>query len=414
MACQPSGLGARLVKSAAQRVDRLKMIRNNSRAHSAPAIPVAADMLIRAARTDDIDRLVEIEVAAFDVDRISRRSFRNLVSADSAIVLVAEDGRLAAQACRVVGYAAILLRRGTGLARLYSLAIAPDASGRGIGRKLLEAAESAAFDRDRIVLRLEVREDNAAAIALYRSRHFRSIGRYLDYYADHMPALRFEKTLRGDQAIDTGVPYYEQTTDFTCGACCLMMALARDVPGFVLEPVAEIRLWREATTIFMMSGPGGCEPYGLAVAAHEAGLDAEIHVSEPGDLFLEGVRNAEKQRVMALAQEDFRRRADAYAISVTIRPFTLVELRAAIAAGKTAVVLISGYHMFDKKVPHWVLAHGDDGRHIIIHDPWVADERGESVADAASLPIPYETFDRIARFGKVGLRAAVFLSRREA
>ena len=117
---------------------------------------------------------------------------------------------------------------------------------------------------------------------------------------------------------------------------------------------------------------------------------------------------------MGLAQEDFRRRAERYAIDVTIGRFTLDDLRAAIAAGKTAVVLISGYHMFGKKVPHWVLAHGDDGRHIVIHDPWVADERGETVADAANLPIPYETFDRIARFGKVGLRAAVFLSRREA
>ena len=68
--------------------------------------------------------------------------------------------------------------------------------------------------------------------------------------------------------------------------------------------------------------------------------------------------------------------------------------------------------MFDKKVPHWVLAHGDDGSHIVIHDPWVADERGETISDAANLPIPYETFDRIARFGKVGLRAAVFLKKR--
>ena len=78
--------------------------------------------------------------------------------------------------------------------------------------------------------------DNAAAIALYRGEGFRPIGTYLDYYADHETALRFEKTLRGDHPIDTGVPYYEQTTDFTCGACCLMMAMGRDIPGFVLEP----------------------------------------------------------------------------------------------------------------------------------------------------------------------------------
>lgn len=400
--------------------------------HRQPEAAEQSGYVIRPARPGDLEPLVAIETAVFEADRISRRSFRNLIASPSAVVLVVEaagtgDGavdttktdapRAADDAPRsgpILAYAALLVRRGTGLARLYSIAVSPKAAGRGVGRALLKAAEAAAFARDRIALRLEVRADNAAAIALYRGEGFRPIGTYLDYYADHETALRFEKTLRGDHPIDTGVPYYEQTTDFTCGACCLMMAMGRDIPGFVLEPVTEIRLWREATTIFMMSGPGGCEPYGLAVAAHEAGLAAEIHVSEPGDLFLEGVRSPEKQVVMGLAQEDFRRRAERYAIDVTIGRFTLDDLRAAIAAGKTAVVLISGYHMFGKKVPHWVLAHGDDGRHIVIHDPWVADERGETVADAANLPIPYETFDRIARFGKVGLRAAVFLSRREA
>ncbi|MEF2071225.1 peptidase C39 family protein [Consotaella aegiceratis] len=368
----------------------------------------APQVRLRAADIADLDALVALENAAFVSDRINRRSFRRLLQSKSAALLLAEaDGVL-------VGYAALLLRAGTALARLYSIAVSREASGRGIGRRLLAAAETEAFERDRIALRLEVREDNAPAIGLYRSEGYRPIGRYLDYYADHMPALRFEKTLRGAVPLESTVPYYEQTTDFTCGPCCLMMALARDITGTELGPMLEIRLWRQATTIFMMSGPGGCEPYGLAVAAYEAGLDAEIHVSEPGDLFLEGVRSAEKQKIMALAQEDFRSRASAYHIPVMIRPFTVDDVRRAIAAGRTVVVLVSGYQMFGKKVPHWVLAHGDDGRHIIVHDPWVDDEHGETIADAASLPIPHATFDRIARFGKIGLRAAVFLAKRPA
>ncbi|MEZ5799703.1 MAG: peptidase C39 family protein [Nitratireductor sp.] len=75
---------------------------------------------------------------------------------------------------------------------------------------------------------------------------------------------------------------------------------------------------------------------------------------------------------------------------------------------KVALVLLSGYQMFGKKVPHWVLAHGDDGAHILIHDPWVEDEVGETIADAANLPVPYEQFDRMARFGSA-TRAAVIL-----
>lgn len=359
---------------------------------------------------EDLDRLVALEREAFDADRISRRSFKALLGSKSAILIVAEGPRGAAEPLH--GYAAILLRSGTALARLYSIAVAAAAKGRGIGKALLHASEIEAFERDRIALRLEVREDNVPAISLYAASGYRPIGRYLDYYADHGNALRYEKTLRGDHPVESGVPFYEQRTDFTCGACCLMMAMARDVPGTAMSPVLEIRLWREATTIFMMSGPGGCEPYGLAVAAHEAGLDAEIHVSEPGDLFLEGVRSPEKQTVMALAQEDFRTRAEAYGIRALIRPFAIADISEIVARGGTAIVLVSGYRMFGKKVPHWILVHGDDGRHLIVHDPWVDDERHETVADAASMPIPYAAFDKMARFGKIGLRAAVFLTKR--
>ena len=172
-----------------------------------------------------------------------------------------------------------------------------------------------------MMLRLEVREDNARAIRIYEQNGYRRIGREPDYYEDGATALRYEKTLRGDVPVATKVPFYQQTCEFTCGPCCLMMAMANFDPGFVPDPVMEIRLWREATTIFMMSGPGGCEPFGLAVAAHESGLSAEIYVSFYGALFLQSVRSEEKRRVMELAQVDFRRRAEHYGIPVNYRPF---------------------------------------------------------------------------------------------
>ncbi len=148
-----------------------------------------------------------------------------------------------------------------------------------------------------------------------------------------------------------------------------MMVLARHNRETQLDPVLEVRLWRDATTIYMMSGPGGCEPFGLAVAAHERGLKASIIVSIEDMLFLQSVRSEEKRKVMQLAQTDFRQRTEAYAIPVDYRGFTLHDILAALRRGAAVIVLISGYHMFGKKVPHWVLAHGEDGRHILIHDP---------------------------------------------
>lgn len=363
------------------------------------------NLIKRKATLDDIDALVAIEEACFDSDRISRRSFRTLIDRPTANTIVGElDGA-------VVGYAMILFRKGTALARLYSLAVKPDEKMKGLGSQLLEAAEKVAFDQGRVYMRLEVREDNARAIRLYERFHYRPIGRYLDYYADHAPALRYEKTLRGDTPVETSVPYYQQTSEFTCGAACLMMALKYFDPQSRLDPVFELRLWRGATTVFMLSGPGGCEPFGLAVLAHNYGLKPRIIVSSYDYLFINSVRDPKKRQIMELAQTDFREQADQAHIPVQIAAFTLDDIRAALARGAVVLVLISFYHMFGEKIPHWVLVHGDDGQHILIHDPWVEEEEGETIADSANLPLNYEVFDHIARFGKDGLRAAVILEK---
>lgn len=364
-------------------------------------------VLIRPGTIEDIDALLYIEEHSFQTDHISRRSFRMLMNRPTAQIIVAQAGK------KIVGYAIILFRRKTALARLYSIAVLKNITQRGIGKLLLQAAEGIAFEEGRVYMRLEVHEENEQAIRLYKRFHYRLIGRYLNYYDDNATALRYEKTLRGDTPTETDIPYYQQTTEFTCGAACLLMAIKHFCPKTEMSPVLEIRLWRGATTVFMLSGPEGCEPYGLAVQAHLYGLSSKIFVSDDAFLFLNSVRDPEKRKVMELAQTDFRAEAAKAQIPVYNYPFGLNDIRAAIARGAVVLVLISFYHMFGEKVPHWVLAHSDDGRHILIHDPWVEEDEGETIADSANLPLSYDVFDHIARFGKDNLRAAVILEKNE-
>ena len=145
--------------------------------------------ILRLASASDIDQLVALENAAFSGDRLARPSFRRLIAGGRAALLVAERrGRLA-------GYALALFRQGSQVARLYSVAVHPDVAGMGIGGMLLAAAEAAALGKGRVTLRLEVREDNIAALRLYEREGYRPIGRIADYYQDGAAALRFEKTL---------------------------------------------------------------------------------------------------------------------------------------------------------------------------------------------------------------------------
>ena len=144
---------------------------------------------IRNATLTDLDAVEALETRVFDADELSRRSLRYYIGAPTARFLVLE------QAGVVVGDAIVAFRRGARVARLYSVAVHPDHAGHGHGRRLLTACEHAAVERGAATLRLEVRADNAAAIALYRRSGYAEFGRYDEYYEDGTAALRFEKPL---------------------------------------------------------------------------------------------------------------------------------------------------------------------------------------------------------------------------
>src|SRR5947209_11925695 len=194
---------------------------------AAPARAALPEIRIRRAEERDIDALMELEQRVFATDRLSRRSLKRFLGARSAEVLVAEmDGRLA-------GTAIVLFRRGSTVARLYSIAVVPHLGGRGVGPMLLEAAEQAALERHCRVIHLEVHHANHAAIARYRKSGYKEFGRRHRYYEDGGDALRFEKPLASRiAALRSAPPYFHQTTEFTCGPACIMMALAWADPGF--------------------------------------------------------------------------------------------------------------------------------------------------------------------------------------
>ena len=144
---------------------------------------------IRRGRAGDLADLVELETQVFASDRMSRRSLRHFLAARSATVLVAEHA-----GC-ISGCAVILFRLNSSIARLYSIAVAPQSAGLGLGPALLAASEQAAAARGRKTLRLEVHENNHRAISRYRKAGYRQFGCHAAYYADEGDALRFEKEL---------------------------------------------------------------------------------------------------------------------------------------------------------------------------------------------------------------------------
>jgi ribosomal protein S18 acetylase RimI-like enzyme len=371
---------------------------------AALAHSLGPEVLLRPARPGDIDALAEIEARVFRGDRISRRGFRRFARSPHAALIVAEEqGELA-------GYALVLFRTGSSLARLYSIAVAPQFAKRGVGSALLAAAEDAAIAADRMAMRLEVHENNAKAIARYRKAGYNLFGRHFQYYADRGNALRFEKRLRPRlHGLEHAPPYFHQTTEFTCGPACVIMALAWADPSLRPGPALEFRLWRESTTIFMSSGHGGCEPYGLAVTLRRHGLFPEIHASAPPPYFLDTVRSEDKRRVMRLTQQEFQREAAELGIATRLTPLGESALISALDSGASAIVLVAGYRMLRRRVPHWVFAFGHEGRYILVHDPAArGDADGVPIA-AETYAVPRPVFARMTHFGRDKLNAMILI-----
>ena len=364
-------------------------------------------LLIRWARSADLEALVALENSCFTTDKLSRRSFRHWLGAESRALLVAECQQALA------GYILVIHHRGTRLARIYSLAVSPALRGQGIAKALILAAEQAAREEGHLYLRLEVRIDNLAAIQCYETLGYQPLGLYRDYYQDHKDALRYQKCIRRyrDLPQHRELHWLRQTTPFTCGPASLMMAMHGLDQQYLPSREEEINLWREATTIFMTSGHGGCHPIGLALAAHRRGFVAEVWLNQQGPLFVDSVRDANKKQVIELVDDAFRREARQAGITIHAANISQVDLIAAFDAGALPLVLISTFALDRKKAPHWVVMSGHDHLCLYLHDPDPDDAR-QSELDCQFIPIARQDFERMSCFGKNRLRTAVMLSTR--
>lgn len=143
---------------------------------------------IRAGRLSDLDSLIALEGGFEPGERISPRSWRRFLAQTGKVWVADMRGEIA-------GAAVILTRKGSRRARLYSLATDPIFRGRGVAKSLIGAIETDLQRRGADLLGLEVRTDNAAAIALYMRLGFQTCGQRAGYYSDGMNAILMEKSL---------------------------------------------------------------------------------------------------------------------------------------------------------------------------------------------------------------------------
>lgn len=144
---------------------------------------------------EDIDYAAELHSEAFDRPW-SGDEFAALLGNPGTFGFLAR--RIGAPNSAPVGV--VLVREAADEAEILTIAVSKRARGQGIGRMLMDQVLQRLHADRTASLFLEVDEENAAALALYRRLRFAEVGRRPAYYADangrRTSALVLKRTLR--------------------------------------------------------------------------------------------------------------------------------------------------------------------------------------------------------------------------
>ena len=137
-----------------------------------------------------LDKLYEIEKHCFEKEAFTKQQIAYLLTDYNAIGLAARvNGEITGF---VIGRIDIV--RNVPFGHILTVDIAPSYRRKGIAQKLLHDIEVIFKEKGAKECRLEVREDNAAAVNLYQKLGYKKMGKLEKYYGD-AHGLYLKKTL---------------------------------------------------------------------------------------------------------------------------------------------------------------------------------------------------------------------------
>lgn len=205
------------------------------------------------------------------------------------------------------------------------------------------------------------------------------------------------------------LPYYNQSTDFTCGAASLLMAMKTLDKATPFDRLHELQVWREANTVFMGKGHAGSSPYGIALAAWRRGFHAEIWLSHKGPILAYYQSKPDWLKAGRLMQEADEKMVRDIGMPITRRKWEVADLAAARAEGAVPIVLVSTRAFHGDNTPHWVVFAGSDDAQVYINDPWISRNKGQTAKFQTGRPATHAAFMNMAKCGPRAERAVVLI-----
>jgi len=127
-----------------------------------------------------LDRLYEIETECFDREAFTKQQIARLLTDYDSVGLVAKVNS------EIVGFiiGTIFLERNSLTGHILTIDISPIHRRKGTAQKLLQEIEKIFKEKGVKACRLEVREDNIAALRLYQKFGYKKVAKLKNYYGN--------------------------------------------------------------------------------------------------------------------------------------------------------------------------------------------------------------------------------------
>jgi len=169
------------------------------------------------------------------------------------------------------------------------------------------------------------------------------------------------------------VPYYRQSSDFTCGPACVLMVMKHFEPNLQVDRYVEFEVWRQCNMI----GVRGADPYGLSVPLLDCGYEVQLLTQRrrmvaagPWRRRLLRHFSSEEVELSFLGMKQNQIRALRRKLPVTYRRPLVTDVVSGVRNGFVPIALVHMGVVHSLNIPHWVVVTDASQGCVVFNDPY--------------------------------------------
>ncbi len=206
------------------------------------------------------------------------------------------------------------------------------------------------------------------------------------------------------------VPYYAQSSEFSCGPACVLMVMKHFDPSLEMGRELEFEVWRQCNMI----GIKGADPYGLSVPLIDAGYEVRLVTQRKRIVDYEPWRrrllrhfSSDDIELSIFGMRENKRRALSRGLPVSYKHPIVTDVIRGIQSGFVPIALVHMGVVHSLNIPHWIVVTHADEESVVFNDPYPPKGR-------KGLRLSHAKFQKILDdIGtKIGLSPSILLIRR--